>query len=314
MTDNVSKCFVGIYVSKDKVDVYVIPHNKTWTAENSNFKTLIKELNKYRPHLIVLEPTGGYEIGLYKALIEAGFKVSREHPYKIHHHAKGMGKLAKTNRIDAGVIAHYAQCYCEGIEVTRATNQQLLLSDLVSRRSQLIKIQSGEKNRMEKKDYSVEIQRSIKRILKTLQWEIERVDNEINDLINSNEELKNRQQTIQTIMGIGNRVSTVIVAKLPELGKVSRKKIAALVGVAPFNKDSGKFRKPQKTMGGRFEIRSALFMSVLSAIRHDNRFRSYYEMLIGRGKKKKVAIVACIHKMLRILNAMLANNQSYKIA
>ena len=314
MTDSVSKCFVGIDVSKDKMDVYVIPHNKTWTVENGDFKTLIKQLNKYRPYLIVLEPTGGYEIGLYNALMGAGFKVSREHPYKIHHHAKGMGKLAKTDRIDAGVIAHYAQCYYEEIELTRATNQQLLLSDLVSRRSQLIKIQSGEKNRLEKKGYSIDIQRSIKRVLKGIDKEIERVDKEIKELIDTDEELKHRQQTIQTIMGIGNRVSTIIVAKLPELGKVSRKKIAALVGVAPYNKDSGKLKKPQRTMGGRFEVRSALFMSVLSAIRHDDRFRSYYETLIARGKKKKVAIVACIHKMVRILNAMLANNQSYKTA
>lgn len=314
MTDNVNKCFVGIDVSKEKVDVYAIPHNITWTAENSNFKTLIDKLNKYRPYLIVLEPTGGYEIGLYNALMEAGFRVSREHPYKIHHHAKGMGKLAKTDKIDAGVIAHYAQCYSEEIEVTGATNPQLLLSDLVSRRSQLIKIQSGEKDRLEKKDYSVQIQRSIKRVLKGIEKEIDRVDKEIKELIDRDEELKHRQQTVQTIMGIGNRVSTLIVAKLPELGKVSRKKIAALVGVAPFNKDSGKLKKPQKTMGGRFEVRSALFMSVLSAIRHDNRFRGYYEMLIAKGKKKKVAVVACIHKMLRILNAMLANNQSYKTA
>lgn len=200
------------------------------------------------------------------------------------------------------------------IEVTRVTKQQLLLSDLVSRRNQLIKMQTQEKNRLEKKDYSSQIQRSIKIILKTVQKEIERVDTKINNLIDSDEELKNKKEIVQTVMGIGNRVSTVIVAKLPELGRVDRKKIAALVGVAPYSKESGKLKRIQKTMGGRFEVRSALFMSTLSAIRHESRFKNYYEKLIQKGKKKKVAIVACLHKMLRILNAMLANNESYKSA
>ncbi|MGH7884326.1 MAG: IS110 family transposase [Thermodesulfobacteriota bacterium] len=311
MTNNVNKCFVGIDVSKDKIDICVIPHNKSWTQSNSKFNALVKKLSKYKPALI---PTGGYELGVFNSLTEAGFRVSREHAYKIHHHAKAMGKLAKTDKIDAGVIAHYAQCHCEKIEVTRVTKQQLLLSDLVSRRNQLIKMQTQEKNRLEKKDYSSQIQRSIKIILKTVQKEIERVDTKINNLIDSDEELKNKKEIVQTVMGIGNRVSTVIVAKLPELGRVDRKKIAALVGVAPYSKESGKLKRIQKTMGGRFEVRSALFMSTLSAIRHDSRFKNYYEKLIQKGKKKKVAIVACLHKMLRILNAMLANNESYKSA
>lgn len=311
MADNVNKCFVGIDVSKDKIDVCVIPDNKTWTQSNCGFKTLVKKLRKYNPSLIVLEPTGGYELGVFNALTEAGFKVSREHAYKLHHHAKAMGKLAKTDKIDAGVIAHYAQCYHDKIKVTKQTKHQLLLSDLVSRRTQLIKIQTQERNRLEKKGYSKVIQRSMNRILKSLQTEIQRVDKDIDTLIDSDRELKQKHTTVQTMIGVGNRVSTVIVAKLPELGQVDRKKIAALVGVAPFNKESGKLRKVQKTMGGRFEVRSALFMSTLSAIRHDKNFKDYYERLIQKGKKKKVAIVACMHKMLRILNAMLANNKPY---
>jgi transposase len=315
MTNNVRDCFVGIDVSKHKIDVCVIPHNKSWAQVNSNFKTLIRKLRKYNPSLIVLEPTGGYELGVYNALMEAGFNVSRQHAYKIHHHAKAMGKLAKTDKIDAGVIAHYAQCYHEGIEVSTGTKEQLLLSDLASRRNQLIKMQVQEKNRLEKKGgYSGGIQSSIKRILKALQKEVDRVDKEINAVIGSDEELRKKQELVQTMMGVGEVVSTVIVAKLPELGKVSRKKIAALVGVAPYKRESGKYRGQQKTMGGRFEVRSALFMSVLSAIRVEGEIKNCYERLLQRGKKKKVAMVACIHKMLRILNAMLANNQSYKTA
>lgn len=315
MGTQVNRCFVGIDVSKEKIDIHIRPHDICWTQGNSDLKTLVKKLAVYKPDLIVLEPTGGYEHGVYSALVEAGFKVSREHAYKIHHHAKAMGKLAKTDSIDASVISHYALCYGEQISANNTTKEQLLLSDLVGRRSQLIKLQTAEKNRLEKKQYSgVEIQKSIKRILKTLDKEIENITRQIKGLIDKDSELKNRQNIVQSVVGIGSTISVVILAKLPELGKIDRKKIAALVGVAPYNRESGKYRGQQMTGGGRFEVRSALFMATLSAIRHDDRFKSYYEKLVNKGKKKKVAIVACMHKMLRILNAMLANGECYRSA
>lgn len=315
MGTQVNRCFVGIDVSKEKIDIHIRPHDICWTQGNSDLKTLVKKLAVYKPDLIVLEPTGGYEHGVYSALVEAGFKVSREHAYKIHHHAKAMGKLAKTDSIDASVISHYALCYGEEIRANNTTKEQLLLSDLVGRRSQLIKLQTAEKNRLEKKQYSgVEIQKSIKRILKTLDKEIENITRQIKGLIDKDSELKNRQNIVQSVVGIGSTISVVILAKLPELGKIDRKKIAALVGVAPYNRESGKYRGQQMTGGGRFEVRSALFMATLSAIRHDDRFKSYYEKLVNKGKKKKVAIVACMHKMLRILNAMLANGECYRSA
>lgn len=314
MSTQVNRCFVGIDVSKEKIDIHIRPHDISWTQGNSDLKTLVKKLAVYRPDLIVLEPTGGYELGVYNALVEAGFKVSREHAYKIHHHAKAMGELAKTDSIDASVISHYARCYGEEIRANNTTKEQLLLSDLVGRRNQLIKLQTAEKNRLEKKCYSVEIQKSIKRILRVLDREIMNIEEEIKELIDGNGELRQRQDIIKTVVGIGDGVSSVIIGKLPELGKINRKKIAALVGVAPYQRESGKYKGQQMTSGGRFEVRNALFMAALSAIRHDDRFKSYYEKLVNKGKKKKLAIVACMHKMLRILNAMLANGECYRSA
>ena len=314
MSAQENRSFVGIDVSKEKIDIHIRPHDISWTQGNSDFETLVKNLAVYKPELIVLEPTGGYEHGVYSALVGAGFKVSREHAYKIHHHAKAMGKLAKTDTIDASVISHYAQCYSEEININNTTKGQLLLSDLVGRRSQLVKLQTAEKNRLEKKGYSVEIQKSVKRMLKTLDKEIHNITRQIKDLIDKDTELRQKQEMMETVVGVGDKVSTVILAKLPEVGKINRKKIAALVGVAPYKRESGKYRGQQMTMGGRFEVRSALFMGTLSAIRHDNRFKSYYEKLVNKGKKKKVAIVACMHKMLRILNAMLAKGECYRSA
>lgn len=314
MSTQVNRCFVGIDVSKEKIDIHIRPHDISWTQGNGDFSILVKKLALYKPDLIVLEPTGGYEHGVYSALVGAGFKVSREHAYKIHHHAKAMGKLAKTDTIDASVISHYAKCYSEQIRINNTTIEQLLLSDLVGRRSQLVKLQTAEKNRLEKKGYSVEIQKSLKRMLKILDKEIHNITRQIKDLIDKDTELRQKQEMMETVVGVGDKVSTVILAKLPELGKINRKKIAALVGVAPYKRESGKYRGQQVTMGGRFEVRSALFMGTLSAIRHDNRFKSYYEKLVNKGKKKKVAIVACMHKMLRILNTMLAKGECYRSA
>jgi len=304
--------FVGIDVSKDKLDIYMRPGGESWTHANGDFKGLCSRLRELKPELIVLEPTGGYELGVFNALVDGGFRVSREHAYKIHHHARGSGQLAKTDRVDASMIAHYAQCYSEEIEPKeRASRDQELLSQLVSRRKQLIKMQVAEKNRMEKKGFCRSVIVSCRKIVEVLSREIEKIDEQIKEVIENKEQWKEKQRIMRTVEGIGAKVTWALIGKLPELGRINHKEIAALVGVAPFQNQSGKVRKQQSIRGGRSEVRAALYMAVLSATRHNPTIRNFYERLLERGKKKKVAQTACAHKLLRMLNAMVAKGKSY---
>jgi transposase len=308
----VKRCFVGIDVSKDKLDIYERPSGKSWTYPNRDFKGLCSRLKKMNPELIVLEPTGGYELGVINALVEAGLRVSREHAYKIHHHARGSGQLAKTDRVDASMIAHYAQCYSEEIEPKEKTSgDQELLSQLISRRQQLIKIRAGEKNRMEKKGFCNSVRVSCRKIIGVLSKEIEKIEEQIRRVIEKKRQWTEKQRIMRTVKGIGVKVSWTLIGKLPELGRANRKEIAALVGVAPFKNESGKIKKQQSIRGGRSAVRAALYMAILSATKHNPTIRNFYERLLEKGKKKKVAQTACAHKLLRMLNAMVAKGESY---
>lgn len=314
MSNEVKRCFVGIDVSKNKIDIHIRPHNISWTHKNGDFKSLISKLKKYTPELIVLEPTGGYELGVMGALVRSGFTVSREHARRLHHHAKAMGHLAKTDKIDASVISHYAQCYCEDIKGRKKTKKQLLLSELVSRRGQLEKMETQEKNRHEKASHSKEVQKSLDKILKAIAKEIERLDKKIYEIIKKDRELWSKYNIVKSVKGIGFRIASSIIALLPELGELNRKEVAALVGVAPYKKESGKQKGKEVTYGGRKKLRSLMYMGIMTTVRFDNRFKSFYEKLVQRGKEKKVAQVACMNKLLRILNTMLAKNEYYKSA
>lgn len=314
MSNEVNRCFVGIDVSKNKIDIHIRPHNLSWTQGNSSFKSLIKELKKYTPELIVLEPTGGYELGVMGALVGSGFTVSREHARRVYHHAKAMGKLAKTDKIDASVISHYAQSYCEDIKSRKRTKKQLLLSDLISRRGQLEKMETQEKNRLEKMGHSKEIGRNIEKMLRHITREIEELDKKIDKVIKEDKRLKEKYRILKSVKGIGDRIASSVLALLPELGELNRKEVAALVGVAPYKRESGKQKGREITYGGRRKLRSLMYMGIMTTIRLDEKFKSFYEKLLNKGKKKKVAQVACMHKLLRILNVMVANNECYKSA
>ena len=306
--------FVGIDVSKDKLDVYTRPSGESWTqANNGNFDELCEKLRPLNPTLIVLEPTGGYELGVLNALIKSGFRVSREHAFKIHHHAKGSGQLAKTDRLDASMIAHYAECYSEEIEPMKVSLEgQALLQQLSARRRQLVGMRVAEKNRLEKAGLSERLRVSCERMIRVISEEIEGIEEQIREVIQNNEEWKRKQMILETAFGVGSKVSSVLLANLPELGHVSRKQIAALVGVAPFQNQSGRFKGQQHIRGGRSEVRSVLYMAVLSAKKHDPKIKAFYERLVEKGKKKKVALIACMHKLLRILNAMLSKGVCYQ--
>ena len=310
----VKGCFVGIDVSKNTLDIFVRPSGECWTqSNNGNFDELCEKLKPLNPTLIVLEPTGGYELGVLNALIKFGFRVSREHAFKIHHHAKGSGQLAKTDRLDASMIAHYAECYSEEIEpMTMPLVDQALLGQLSSRRGQLVSMRAAEKNRLEKAGLSERLRVSCERMIRVISEEIEGIEEQIREIIQNNEEWRRKQMILETAFGVGSKVSSVLLANLPELGHVNRKQIAALVGVAPFQNQSGRFKGQQRIRGGRSGVRGILYMAALSAKKHDPRIKAFYERLVEKGKRKKVALVACMHKLLRILNAMLSKGVCYQ--
>lgn len=309
----VKGCFVGIDVSKDTLDVYVRPRGERWTQRSEDIEGLCSRLKAMDPVLIVLEPTGGYEAKVLNALIREGFRVSREHAFRIHHHAKGSGQMAKTDRLDAAMIAHYAECYSSEIEPMKlSSEEEELLEQLSSRRRQLIGMRAAEKNRLKTPNLSERLRGSCEKMIEVLSKEIEEIEGEIREIVERDKELKEKQSLMETVTGVGTKVSGILLANLPELGRVNRKQIAALVGVAPFKHQSGKYSGESKIRGGRSEVRSVLYMAVLSAKRHNPYIKEFYERLVEKGKKKKVAIVACMHKLLRILNTMLSKGESYQ--
>ncbi len=308
----VKGCFVGIDVSKDKLDVFIRPSGQRWTQPSKDVKGLCERLRPLNPTLVVLEPTGGYEVEVLNALIKEGFRVSREHAFRIHHHAKGSGQMAKADHLDASMISHYAECYAGEIKpMTEPSEDQMILQQLSTRRRQLVEMRAAERNRLAVPNLSERVRISCEKIVAVLSQEIEEIEEQIEEIIQSSQEWREKQALLESAAGVGSKVSSSLLAYLPELGGVSRKKIAALVGVAPFQYQSGKFKGQSKIRGGRSEVRSVLYMAVLSAKRHNPRIKEFYERLLARGKKKKVALVACMHKLLRILNAMMLKREVY---
>lgn len=306
-------CFVGIDVSKDKLDICIMPCGEIWTQANGDFDELCDKLEVLNPKLIVLEPTGGCELGVLNALVRRGLRVSRVHAYKIHHHGRASGQLAKSDKLDASVIADYAQVYSRKIKpITEPLEKQELLHQLSSRRRQLVVMRGAEKARLGQPGACEAIRQSCERMIRNLSEEIEELERQIREAIGQDKEWRENQEILESALGIGEKTSSVLLANLPELGKINRKKIAALVGVAPFKNESGRFKGQEKVKGGRSEVRAALYMAALSAIRHDPRIRALYDRLLERGKMKKVAITACTHKLLRMLNAMLSKRERFQ--
>jgi transposase len=305
-------CFVGIDVSKDTLDVYIRPTQQTLKIENKTFGPLVKKLKKLKPELIVLEATGGYEIGVLEALSQAGLKVYREHPLKVYHHAKGRGILAKTDRLDAGTLAHYAECFVKDITLRDLPSQeQRELQQLVARRKQLVEQRTMEMNREKHPALCLAIKTSCRTVIDVLESQIQQLEQHIQSLVEANENWQRKKELLQSVAGVGEATATLLLVNLPELGQVSRKVIAALVGVAPYRYESGTFKGQQHIRGGRKEVRTGLYMATMVAKKYNPELKAFYEKLLAQGKKKKVALVACMHKLLRMLNAILAKNEPY---
>lgn len=306
-----SEIFVGIDVSKRWLEVQV--HGKDESCKVGNDGegqiTLVEHMKALQTDLIVFEATGGYERKAVKALSEGGLAVAVVNPTRVRRFAEGVGVLAKTDKIDAKLIAHFAFVVRPAVN-GRQTDLEERLVALVERRRQLVVALTAEKNRRSTCPDCV--RDDLEDHIAWLEERIDRLEIEIQACIHQNPEWQARAAIIDSVQGVGPVTASTMVADLPELGRLNRQKIAALVGVAPFNKDSGPKKRKRRIFGGRAGVRRTLFMATLSATRHNPVIRAFYQSLLARGKEKKVAIVACMRKLLVIINAMVRKGEFWR--
>lgn len=306
------KSFIGIDISKDRLDVHVLPENVSYSYpyETQKVKALIRKLKKHTPVLIVMEATGGYEISIAVQLSAAGLNCAVVNPRQIRDYARAIGKLAKTDTIDAYVIARFAQDVKPEAR-QQLTMQELKLKELVIRRQQLIDMRTAEKNRLSRA-FAPPVIKGIQKIISTLDAQIDALEGELRDQITSNPSWEHKVELITSVPGVGANTAHMLLFCLPELGRLNRKQIAALVGVAPMNRDSGMLKGKRTITGGRAIVRKVLHMPVLSAVtRWNKRLKELYQRFIAKGKKHKIALTACMRKLITVLNCMLKNNQVY---
>lgn len=300
----VSLIFVGIDVSKAQLDVAIRPtgERESFTNDKIGIKALVKRLAKIKPTLIVLEATGGYERQVTRALVIADLPVVVVNPRQVRDFAKATGQLAKTDSIDAAVLAHFAEAVRPQLRPL-PDGVTLELRALTSRRRQILEMIAAENNRMEMTSKAV-----AKRIGAHVRWleqDLDRANQELDRAIEQSPIWKENEELLRSAKGIGPVTSRTLLAELPELGTLDRKQISALVGVAPFNRDSGSLKGRRSIWGGRAPVRCALYMATLVATRHNPVIRDFYNRLTAKGKIFKVALVACMHKLLTILNSMI---------
>ena len=304
------KIWVGIDVCKANLDVYILPQGLTLQVPNTEagVQTLIDHLKETPPHLAVVESTGGLERMLVLGLQSATIPVAIANPRKVKGFATALGK-AKTDKLDAEVIARFAQSVnLQPQPMITASAQQL--SDLMHRRQQLVEIQVAEKNRLARA--SKTIQADIEDHLKQLEQRLESLNQQIQALGRQQADWQRKDQILQSVKGIGSVTAALCLVELPELGTLNEKQIARLVGVAPINHDSGQHQGKRMIAGGRTRVRCGLYMATLVATRHNPVIRQFYERLLAKGKLKQVALVACMRKLLVILNAMIRDNKTWQ--
>ncbi|MGH6932022.1 MAG: IS110 family transposase [Dongiaceae bacterium] len=297
---------VGIDISKAQLDVHVLPSGEHFTLarDEAGLKALVKRLVKHVPRVVAMEATGGLEGPVTVALHEAGLPVRVVNPRQVRDMARALGLLAKTDAIDAAVIARFAEvAKLTGAPVPDAQARQL--AALVARRRQLIGMATAEENRLQQAS-DKSIRRSIKRLLRSIEAELSDVDRDIDDAIKGSPLWCEVAHLLDEQAGVGPVTARTLVADLPELGRVSGKQIAGLVGLAPHARDSGARRGKRTIWGGRANVRSTLYMATLSAVRCDAVLEQFHQNLIARGKPPKVALTACARKLLVHLNAIVA--------
>lgn len=301
---------IGVDVAKDKLDI-TVDGQRVVTIDNTHdaYKRYLKTLDNPETYCFVMEATGGYEQRFAEYLLAQGLNVSIVNAARVREYAKAMGILAKTDGIDAGVIRQYANTAQPQPMLPQRDAEKKLLA-LTNRRKQLVKWQTTEKQHLETTT-DPEMLRHIKKSLRHQEKTIAVIDEKIARLIDSDDEYKARKRRLTGIDGIGDTTASLLLCQLPELGQLNNKQISALLGVAPFNKDSGRKSGKRVIRGGRAAIRSALYMPMLSAIQHNKPIKTFYQRLIKRGKLKIVAVIASMRKLIVFANAMLKNNADW---
>jgi transposase len=298
--------FVGIDVSSQRLDVDIVPVSQPFSQPNTEdgIASLLTWLKALKPQLVLLESTGGYEIPVAYALYEAGLPVVIANPKAVRHFAKALGRLAKTDKLDAQILALYAQRVQPPVQPLR-DQQQLELANLMTRRRQLQGMIVMEENR--RRTCTPRVRSNIDLSLAHLRRLQKDLDRDIHDAIRRTPLWHEKAEILQSFTGIGPKVSASLIADMPELGTLPRTKASALAGLAPMNQDSGKHRGKRMIKGGRPAVRQALYMAALVASRHNPVIKEFYQRLRLAGKPAKVALTACMRKLLVILNAMLKN-------
>jgi transposase len=304
--------YIGIDVSKARLDVAELG-GRVWQVDNTpdGIARLVQQMAEMQPELIVVEATGGYQRSIVDALFHAGISVAMVNPTRVRQFARACGLLAKTDKLDAQVLADFGQ-RVQPKRYEGKTEAEKQLSALLVRRKQLEAMLKAEQNRL--RTISPSLRGSVERIIAILREEKKRLEEQIHEFLKEQKAWQAQAEILGSAPGVGPVTTATLLADLPELGKMDRKKIAALVGVAPMNYDSGKKRGYRKTKGGRTAVRSVLYMSTLVATRHNPLIQTQYQQLLKRGKLKKVALTACMRKFLTILNAMLRDKQPFRCA
>ena len=308
-----SETFVGIDVSKPQLDVAVRPSGEQWSTPNAPeaFEAFLKRVKALAPTLIVLEATGGLAAAVVAELAHAGLAVAVVNPKRIREFARASGQLAKTDQLDAHCLAHFAEAIRPPVRPW-PTAESDRLAALVTRRRQIIDMLTAERNRHQTAPSAMR-----DRIAQHLTWlteELQALDDELRQFIDQNPTWHATDDLLQSAPGVGPITAMTLLAELPELGHLDRQEIAALAGVAPMNRDSGPKRGKRRTQGGRAQVRKVLYMAALSASRCNPVIRAFDANLIQRGKEHKVALTACMRKLLVILNAMVKHQEPWRYA
>lgn len=299
-----SASFVGIDVAKGHLEIAVRPTDQRWQMANdaAGIAQLLERLHGLPEPLVVVEATGGMEVAVVSSLADAGVPLVVMNPRQVRDFARATGRLAKTDALDAQVLARFAEAVRpEPRPLPDAAGRELRA--LLTRRRQLIEMLVAEKNRLE--SAAVGIRPRIKEVIALLERQLTEVDGDIERLVRSSPVWREKENLLRSVPGVGPVLSMTLLAELPELGRLNRQEIAALAGVAPLNRDSGLFRGKRTVWGGRAGVRRALYMAALVAMRFNPTVRAFYRRLVAAGKPKKLALTACMRKLLTVLNAML---------
>ncbi len=305
---------VGIDVSQNKLDVHIRPTGAVFSTDRNGagLADLCERLKALDPRLVAIEATGGYETTTAAAMAGAGLPVVVVNPAQVRAFAKALGKRAKTDPIDAAVIAHFAEATNPEVRTLPDENTRLL-ADLVGRRRQIVEMIGAETQRLRRKPPK-RVQKSLERLIAALKRELDDLDLDIDAAVRSSPAWREADDLLKSVPGVGRVTACSLIAELPELGRLDRKQIAALVGLAPFTRQSGSWKGKSFIGGGRASVRTALYMAALVASRSNPNLRTFYARLVGAGKPKMVALIAVARKLITVLNAIMRDRKEWQTA